>query len=103
MVPVEMSRLRTEYNKPIYIGFSVLQLSIWKMYNFHYDYMKTKNLENINLCCMDTNSFIYDVRTIDKNNMIYILVCISGMIFEMIFQDISLYLLRQKKIFIISP
>lgn len=28
------------------------------MYNFHYDYMKPKYKENINL-----NSFIYDIRT----------------------------------------
>ena len=65
MVAIEMSRVRTEYNKPIYIGFSVLELSKWKMYNFHYDYMKPKYLENINLCYMDTDSFIYDVRTND--------------------------------------
>ena len=58
IVPVEMSRVRTEYNKPVYIGFSVLELSKWKMYNFHYDYMKIKYLKNINLCYMDTDSFI---------------------------------------------
>ena len=50
MVAVEMSILRTEYIKPIYIGFSVLELSKWKMNNFHY-----------NLCYMDTDSFVHDM------------------------------------------
>jgi len=33
------------------------------MYNFHYDYMKKKYQENINL--MYTDAFIYDIKTID--------------------------------------
>ncbi|XP_037806202.1 uncharacterized protein LOC119600179 [Lucilia sericata] len=65
MVVIEMRRAKTVYNKPIYIGFSVLELSKWKMYNFHYDYMKPKYLDNINLNYMDTDSFIYDIRTND--------------------------------------
>ena len=29
-------------NKSIYVGFTVLELSKWEMYNFHYNFMKKK-------------------------------------------------------------
>lgn len=62
---IQMNRIKSEYNKPIYIGFSVLEISKWKMYNFHYDYIKPKYRENIKLNYMDTDSFIYDIKTDD--------------------------------------
>ena len=67
MNAVEVSRVRTKYNKPIYIG--ILELSKGKMYNFHYEFKKPIYLENINLCYMDTDYFIYDVKINDIHDI----------------------------------
>jgi len=53
----QMKRLNVLYNKPLYLGFAVLDLSKWKMYDFHYNYIKPKYNENVQLNYMDTDSF----------------------------------------------
>ena len=35
------------------------------MYEFHYDYMLPKYGNNMKLCYMDTDSFVYDIETED--------------------------------------
>jgi hypothetical protein len=52
-------------DRPIYIGFSVLELSKWKMYSFHYDHMKRKYPQDgqLTLLYMDTDSFMYEFCT----------------------------------------
>ena len=50
-------------NKPVYLALSVLDLSKTVMYEFFYNYVKSKYGENATLCCMDKDSFIFHVKT----------------------------------------
>ena len=51
-------------NKPIYLGFAVLELSKLHMYNTYYDFLQSYFGEkNIQLRYMDTDSFVSSVNT----------------------------------------
>ena len=65
LVGCEMGKMCIIMNKPVYIGQAILDLSKIVMYEFHYDYMKPKYGNNLQLCYMDTDSLIYDIKTED--------------------------------------
>ena len=48
-------------NKPIYVGFTVLELSKWMMYDFHCNFIK-KNL-NAELLFTYTDSLTYEIKS----------------------------------------
>ena len=45
------------------MGLAILDISKTLMYEFWYDYLKPKYDNNIGLCYMDTDSFIFHVET----------------------------------------
>ena len=58
----EMKSILT-LNKPIYVGFTVLELSKWLMYDFHYNFIK-KHFD-AELLFTDTDSLTYQIKSKD--------------------------------------
>ena len=50
-------------NKPVYLGFAILELSKILIYGFCYVYVKPKYDEKAQWCFMDTDSFIVYINT----------------------------------------
>ena len=48
-----MRRVEVKMNKPIYLGLSILDISKITMYEFWYDYVKSKYEDKARLCYMD--------------------------------------------------
>ena len=60
LVGVELAQTNILLDKPIYVGFTVLELSKLLMYKFHYEVMKPNFPESV-LCFTDTDSFLYHI------------------------------------------
>ena len=58
LLAIEMQKTEILMNIPVYLGFSILELSKILMYEFWYDYVKRKYDENAKRCYVDTGSFI---------------------------------------------
>lgn len=80
LVVVEHRISEILFDKPIYIGAAVLELSKHLMYNFHYGYAK-KTFKNLSLLYTDTDSFVYHIlRDPDEKD-----------VYEVIARDIDLF------------
>jgi hypothetical protein len=83
LVAIHMNKKEIFFNKPIYVGQAILDLSKEHMYKFHYDHIKkkygdkiltTRNDElktirpkgdRVTLLYTDTDAFIYEIQTED--------------------------------------
>ena len=65
LVTVQMKKTALVYNKPVYLGMSILDISKILMYDFHYNNMKAKYRDNCKLLMTDTDSLMYEVKTDD--------------------------------------
>jgi len=63
LVMVRGARQKVLLNKPIAVGFSILDLSKLTMYQFYYDYLKAKYNERCCLLFTDTDSLCCKIQT----------------------------------------
>ncbi|XP_029348011.1 uncharacterized protein LOC107883973 [Acyrthosiphon pisum] len=62
---VELENKIIKFDKPIYIGFAVLDISKTLMYDYHFNIMKKHYGDNIKLMYTDTDSLVYHINTKD--------------------------------------
>ena len=60
LAPIHEKKISLTLNKPTYVRFTVLELSKWEMYNFHYNFMIRKC--NTRLLFTDTDSLCYEIH-----------------------------------------
>ena len=60
-----VNKTKLTLNKPIYVDFSVLDLSKHLMYDWYYNKLKKKYGENRTLLYSDTDSLLVDIKTED--------------------------------------
>ncbi|XP_047515259.1 uncharacterized protein LOC125056273 [Pieris napi] len=75
LVAIQLNKMKLIYNKPIYLGFCILDISKTLMYDFHYNYMKEKFTSNLKLLYTDTDSLIYQIFTSNFYNDIKPDIC----------------------------
>jgi len=65
LIAMHMKRTKLVYNKPIYLGMCILDLSKTLVYDFHYNYIKPKYGDAAKLLFTDTDSLCYEIQTED--------------------------------------
>ncbi|XP_055306779.1 uncharacterized protein LOC129571042 [Sitodiplosis mosellana] len=61
LVAIELKKTSLLMNKPIVVGLAILDISKVVMYDFHYNFMKSKYGDKVQLAYTDTDSFIYKI------------------------------------------
>jgi hypothetical protein len=65
LVAIHMNRLQVKYNKPIYAGFCVLEMSKWRMFKFVYEYLKPKWGDKVEVVQTDADGLLLHIKTED--------------------------------------
>ena len=59
LAAINEKKISLTLNKPTYVGFTVLEISKWEMFNFYYSFMIRKF--NTNFLFTDTDSLCYEI------------------------------------------
>ena len=65
MITIHVRKTELKFNKPVYLGMCILDLSKTLMYDFHYNYIKRKYGDKAKLLFTDTDSLMYEIQTED--------------------------------------
>ena len=65
LVAIHMKKTELTFNKPVYLGMYILDLSKTLMYDFRYNYIKRKYEDKAKLLFTDTDSLMYEIETKD--------------------------------------
>ena len=65
LIAVHMKRTELKFDKPVYLGMCIVDLSKTIMYEFHYNYIKKKYGDKAKLLFTDTDSLMYEIKTED--------------------------------------
>ena len=63
LLAMGMKKIKIKMDKPVYLELSILEISKTLMYEFWYNYIKPEYQQNAIICYMDTDSFIFHIKT----------------------------------------
>ena len=65
LIAAHMKKTEIYFNKPVYVGQAILDLSKTLMFDFHYNYIQPKYGKKAELLFTDTDSLMYQIQTED--------------------------------------